>query len=377
MIGLNKMIFPALLSVLVLKLLLSGQANSAANPHYDEVHGVDRVQTMPPTVGMCTQCHEPHDNQGQAPEIKTLFAPNDNQLCYDPGGLNGCHAQLPTGYPASEEDRMPPGSSSPGYFEVNAGGQRLPGVLLRRRWGGSAMFEDARVFTAGHFYSPHRNDIDMPRQDDAETGLCLNCHNTHAGQSDHDLLTAVYQPYGGTWSQQASVRLALCLDCHGPSGPWGMEEENRRIAEYYDPAVNPDGMAGHAIRKDPDVAISWPSHVTVGDPLPCYDCHNPHGSRGQDGVSSNGFLLSDQRPGWQGLTNTRTDWEQNRRFCLGCHIPSDGVPGSIQVGGIVMNALPLQGPHNSIAHRGCFECHGNDYSEPTSFNVHHPEPGNE
>jgi hypothetical protein len=92
-------------------------------------------------------------------------------------------------------------------------------------------------------------------------------------------------------------------------------------------------------------------------------------------VTPNGYLLSDQRPGWYGLTDTKTDPTQNRRFCLGCHIPADGVPGSIEVGGIVMNALSNEAAHLSTATEGCFDCHGADYSTPTSFNVHHPGEG--
>lgn len=346
-----------------------------ANPHNDPIHGVDRIQTIPPTTGQCTQCHRQHDNAGDAPSPKNLFTENSNQLCYDAGGPNGCHAVTPTGYPAGEADRLPSDASSPGYFEANANGQRLYGIHQRKRWSGATVYEDARTFAPDRYYSPHRNDLDMPRFDGSDQGLCLNCHNPHEGESDHDLLNVVYQPYGGPWPQRAATRLAACLNCHGPLGPLGMEEENRGIADYYDSGVNPDGHAGHAIRKNPDIAISWPPHVRVGDPLPCYDCHNPHGSRGNDGVSPNGFLISDQRPGWSGLTATRTNPEQSRRFCLGCHIPSDGVPGSITVGGIVMNTLPDEDEHTRLSTEGCFECHGADYSSPNSYNVHHPSEG--
>jgi nitrate/TMAO reductase-like tetraheme cytochrome c subunit len=73
------------------------------------------------------------------------------------------------------------------------------------------------------------------------------------------------------------------------------------------------------------------------------------------------------------LTNTLTDPEQNRRFCLGCHIPSDGIAGSRVVAGIVMNTIPNRAAHTTSSLRGCFECHGNDYSSSVSNNVHNPE----
>lgn len=361
-------------NLLALLLLQLGQL-PASNPHFDPIHGVDRIQTNPTTNGQCTQCHPLHDNFGQTPEPKLLFAPNDNQLCYEAGGPNGCHALRPSGYPAGEGDRMPATAAAPGYFEANSGGQRLPGVLLRRRWPGMEVFEDTRIAPTGHYYSPHRNDPDMPLQDGDGNGLCRNCHNPHEGASEHDLLTRVYQPWGGSWANQASVRMAACLDCHGPTGPIGMEPENRLIADYYDKGINNDGRAGHQIRRNRDIAISWPTWVRSGDQLPCFDCHNPHGSRGNDGVQPNAFALSDQRPGWKGLTDTRNDPAQSRAFCLGCHIPADGVPGSITVDGIVMNTLPDEDEHRSNRTEGCFECHGSDYSSPTSSNVHHPGDG--
>jgi predicted CXXCH cytochrome family protein len=354
-------------------LALAGNKSAyAANPHYDSTHGVHRIATVPPTIGQCTQCHRSHLEHGGAPSPKNLFAANDNDLCYAAGGPGGCHTALPAGYPVTEIDRMPEGSVSPGYIEVNNGGQRLPGVSLRRGWTGRQVFEDPRPFGLGRFYSPHRNDPDMPRQDEEGRGLCLNCHDPHGGRSQFDLTRKVYQSYGGPWTRSAAVRLALCLDCHGPSGPPGMETENRFIADYYNPGINPDGTAGHAIRRDPDVAISWPAHVQVGDPLRCDDCHNPHGSRGQDGVNANGFAISDQRPGWYGLTDPLNDPLQNRRFCLGCHVPSDGVAGSQQVEGIVMNSIPDEEGHASTDTPGCSACHGSDYATATSFNVHHP-----
>jgi hypothetical protein len=352
--------------------LVTEKSGGAANPHFDPASGVNRVPTVPPTIGDCSQCHRLHGDEGEVPSAKTLFTIDDNMLCYTAGGPSGCHGALPAGYPATEEDRMPAASDAPGYFEVNAGGQRVAGVLVRRRWPGSTVYEDARAFGAGHSYSPHRNDVDMPRTDELGHGLCLNCHDPHEGRSQFDLTSRVYQAYGGPWARTAAARLALCLGCHSTQGPFGMDEENQRIADFYNRGVNPDGTAGHAIRKNPRVAISWPSHVRAGDFLPCYDCHNPHGSRGHDGTGANGFCLSDQRPGWTGLTHTRTDPAQSRRFCLGCHIPSDGVAGSQQVEGIVMNTLSNKGEHASSSLEGCFDCHGNDYASPTSFNVHHP-----
>jgi hypothetical protein len=153
-----------------------------------------------------------------------------------------------------------------------------------------------------------------------------------------------------------------------------MDVSNRYIEDYYDSGLNGD-HAGHQIRKNPRIALSWPAHVQIGDKLACYDCHDPHGSIGGNGVEPNAFLLSDERAPWSGMEATKTDPGQARKFCLGCHIASDGIPGSQVVEGIVMNTLPVQEAHVSTDTRGCYECHGSDYSGPTARNVHNPSVG--
>jgi hypothetical protein len=214
----------------------------------------------------------------------------------------------------------------------------------------------------------------MPRRGPGGEGLCLNCHDPHGGSSRRDLLVAAYGGIGGHAAIGPPAEYRLCLSCHGKDGPAGMEPENRLVEDWYDGGLN-GASGGHRIRKNPRIALSWPAHVRVGDMLPCYDCHNPHGSRGNNGVEPNAYLLSDERPGWSGLTNTLDDPLQSRRFCLGCHVPSDGVPGSSLVEGIVMNTLSDLGAHHSDSPRSCHDCHGRDYSGPTASNVHNPAGG--
>jgi hypothetical protein len=185
-----------------------------------------------------------------------------------------------------------------------------------------------------------------------------------------------YGGIGGALAIGAPGEYAFCFSCHGIDGPPGMDPESRLIEDFYDATLNGEA-AGHQIRKDPDVAISWPAHIQAGDMLPCYDCHNPHGSRGNDGVRPNGFLISDQRTDWSGLTETLDDPFQARLFCLGCHIASDGIPGSQSVEGIVMNAISDRPAHLSTAIESCHDCHGRDYSSATGRNVHNPAEGSD
>ena len=350
-----------------------------SSPHGDGETGVERVITDPPTVGDCSQCHDMHASRDGEPTggpyAFNLYADNRNALCFDPNSRSGCHQEVPSGYPAQETDRIPEGFAHAGYFEYGSGGIKIGGVDHRKRWPGMVVYTDQRTFGAGNFYSPHRNDPDMPVRDPEGKGLCANCHGPHGTDNAFDMLNGTYLEIGGADEVGPPSNYELCFRCHGPDGPVGMEEENRRIADFYDSRINHDDKVGHQIRLSTKSALSWPSHVRKGDKLPCYDCHNPHGSAGNDGVRPNGFLISDQRAGWSDLTDTMNDPEQTRRFCFGCHIPADGVPGSQSVEGIVMNTIPDRREHRSSGTTGCYDCHGRDYSSPDANNVHHPRFG--
>jgi len=331
------------------------------SPHGSVDNGVWRRTDVP--RGSCAQCHDTHDPQIGQPY--GLFEPNTNQLCFA-ASAGGCHADMPagatSGYPAQESDRMPIGSTDPGYFEFNSGGVRLPGVQNLVRWPGKVIWESP-------LFSPHYTDQDMPLKDDYGYGACDNCHNVHGTNAPHDMLDTTYA--GITHSSVGLVpeSYALCLDCHQESGPAGMDDTSRSIAYFYDRSINPGITTGHGVR-------TGGGYVSSGDRLPCYDCHNPHGSQGYGGLGGNAYLLSDERPGWYGLTDIRNDTAQVRRFCFGCHPPSDNPAGASPVEGLTLPPLPSMIPahaSNGLAH--CYDCHGRDYSTPTSNNVHNPRRG--
>ena len=367
----------ALTGAALATIALSQSGPTTYSPHLDPDHGVLRINEPWAPRGSCAHCHSMKTpDTGGPPVPAALFAENDNQLCYVAGGAGGCHQMLPINYPATESSRIPAGFPDAGYFEHNSGGSKVYGVEYRNRWPGESVYESAAVAGMGPRYvSPHRNDPDMPRLDAQGGGSCFNCHYPHGSDNPFDMLVDNYRGIGGATESTYPSQYRLCFNCHSTFGPPGMESTGRQIADYYDTTINPDDRAGHQIRMDPDVAISWPAHIRKGDKLPCYDCHNPHGSRGYNGAGANAFLISDERPGWANLTDTKTDPAQSRLFCLGCHIPSDGAPGSRQVEGIVMNAIPDREGHQSTSFQGCFECHGSDYSSPNSENVHHPGEG--
>lgn len=346
------------------------QSESVFDPHGDPLSGVLRATTTPPSRGQCFQCHPTHQAQNPLPTTPpVLFRENDNGVAYFDEGDGPCHRGRPQNYPLTESDRIPEGFPDAGYFEANVGGTRRVGTQYRGRWPGQVVFANPGMTAAGLYFSPHAMDSDMPRRAGGE-GLCLNCHDPHGTANPFDLLVGSYRGIGGSGSAGPPEEYALCFGCHSSIGPAGMNLSGRQIADYYDAGLNGES-AGHQIRFNPQVGLSWPAHIRRGDMLSCSDCHNPHGSMGNNGAQPNAFLISDQRPGWSGLTDPRGVAEQARRFCLGCHIPSDGVPGTQEVQGIVMNAISDRGPHRSDSTQSCYFCHGDDYTGPTSNNVHH------
>jgi hypothetical protein len=182
------------------------------------------------------------------------------------------------------------------------------------------------------------------------------------------MLDTKYSGISGSQVGFQADNYLLCLSCHSTNGPMGMNESSRRIADYYDRSINTGSSSGHGIS-------TGGGYGTSGSRLPCFDCHNPHGSEGNDGMGGNGFLISDQRSGWYGLTDIKNDNAQVRRFCFGCHQSSDGQGGG-KVEEITVRSLPSEIPEhefNGTVH--CYDCHGRDYSTSTGHNVHNPSEG--
>lgn len=335
--------------------------NYRLSPHGSVDNGVWRLMDVP--RGSCAQCHSTHDVVAGQPF--GLFEANTNELCFA-ASAGGCHADMPaggtSGYPAQESDRMPLGSADPGYFEFNSGGIRQPGVQNRVRWPGRTIWENS-------LFSTHYSDQDMPLQDSYGYGSCDNCHAVHGSNAPHDMLDTTYSGITNSAFGLLPESYALCLECHNVSGPAGMDDTSQSIAYYYDRSINPGHASGHGVS-------TGGGYVSSGSRLPCYDCHNPHGSRGHDGLGGNGYLLSDQRAGWYNLTDIRNDNAQVRRFCFGCHPASDNVGGVESVEGLTLSPLPnTVQAHAAAETTHCYDCHGRDYSTPTSNNVHNPGGG--
>ncbi|MGA1870984.1 MAG: hypothetical protein ACMUJM_20800 [bacterium] len=313
-------------------------------------------------AGECEQCHRQHA-KGDSPNDYLLFAENNNAICFS----NGCHGGKPDTYPSQETDRVPAGLFA-GYFEkygnYDGNVKRATTRNNRARWPGKDVYENS-------LYSPHYNDSDnlndpdMPLKDKDAKGLCLNCHNPHAvigpdadPNIPFDLLRDTYLNTGSS-SDDAEKNYKLCFNCHE-----NIKEYYTITSSEYDP-----NSSGHQIRMNSSLASEWPDYISRGDKLSCSNCHNPHGSN-----RNNKYLLSDQREGWYNLSDTLANAEECRRFCFGCHVPSDGNPDDAHtVEGIKMQKLPEFGAHKASSPQSCYQCHGKDYSRTTSYNVHHPQ----
>jgi hypothetical protein len=351
----------AMLILLALPAAYAAEGSFSESPHGSRGHGVWRRVDYP--KGSCINCHFGRDEDEASQWMAE--APGSNESCFVTS-VSGCHSARPSGaisgYPAQESDRLPGTSKDPGYFEWSNAGARIPGVENHVRWPGRVVWED-RV------YSPHYADLDMPIKDSRGNGSCDNCHNVHGSASLHDLLDAPYLGITGSEIGTLPSNYQLCLNCHSMDGPPGMDESSRFIAYYYDRSTNPGRASGHGV-------VVGGGYVAPGARLPCFDCHNPHGSRGSSGRGANEYLLSDERPGWYGLTNIKTSNEEVRRFCFACHSPADASAPVDPVEGITLPPLSaISVAHMRNADHHCYDCHGRDYSSPTSHNVHNPAVG--
>lgn len=208
-------------------------------------------------------------------------------------------------------------------------------------------------------------------------GDCLYCHAAHRGPSAYDGLRAEYRPSTASTvatDQAGGTYAELCFECHGGETPEGFESAPVNIKQF---ATGATSAAGHRIK-------TAGGTLPVGAPLPCYDCHNPHGS--SRGNASN---ISDER----GRSLETSTAAGVRAFCFTCHSSGDGMVWdsgestytSVTAGkieglrrdGSDGSALAIPGGvsgHDSSDSNSCYLCHGQDYGA-NGYNVHNPGGG--
>jgi len=207
-----------------------------------------------------------------------------------------------------------------------------------------------------------------------EQGDCLYCHAAHGGPNEYDGLVATFTvPTASTVAsdQVDGSYAALCFECHGGSKPSGFATDMVDIKQF----VTAGGLGGHSI-------VTTGGILPVGAPIPCFECHNPHGSK-----RGNASLISDERGGSL-ETSTAAG---TREFCLTCHTTSDTGAGwdsddatYTPVGATeTLLGLPRDGAdlrlmlhdgHSQDDTQSCGDCHGDSY-DTGGHNVHNPSDG--
>ncbi len=322
-------------------------------------------------TSVCSSCHAVHGDSATQPGLP---APSINAVVINGAGKEWCLSCHNDGQDWYASLGTYPPLAAP---TLDASGYPVAGV-----------FAGASVYS-----SPTANaHARIPASDDQNRtqGDCLYCHNAHGSTSKYDSLSATLAPSSSTSvaSDRATGEYAaLCFSCHG-GGSWETSGA-ANIQQYVTDGASDESTSasgGHRIK-------SSGGTLPVEAPLPCYDCHNPHGSS-----RGNTKLLSDALGG---SLDTSAGPEAVRTFCLSCHVTSDllgwesvsatyaAVPASATVEGLLRNGgadgsgpggegknwLLLRetpGHQRADASMSCYDCHGSEYGSSGASNVHAP-----
>jgi len=316
----------------------------------------------------CSGCHWPH---GDPAFLPNLPAPVINSVAVETPGNETCLACH-----NDNQDWYATRGTYPAVPSRDASGFPVVGTFP-----GATAYRDPAS-------NPHAG-IPATTDPTRAEGDCLLCHNAHGSSSKYDSLNATLTP--STPDSVAEDRAtgdyaALCFRCHS-GGSW-QTAGAPNIKQYVTQGADDTTLrasGGHRIK-------SSGGTLPVNAPLPCYDCHNPHGSS-----RGNKKLLSDALGG---SFDTSAGPEPVRKFCLSCHVTSDlfgwnsgsgsyaAVSATATVEGLLRNGGPAgsgpdggknwlllkvtPGHQRADTSKSCYECHGSDYGLASDNNVHNP-----
>ena len=321
-------------------------------------HSLNASSTGSVSLNGCSTCHDTHAaaEDGAMLPAKAIngvaIAPSSpNQVCI--ACHNASNAWTAPGYPSTSA----PIRDAKGYPVL--GTWPGPSTYLSTSNAHSLIPETTQTANSGGLVRRQQGD-------------CLYCHAAHGGSNAYDgLLTTFTVPTASTLaSDKAQGSYAeLCFRCHGGVRPMGFATTPVDIRSF----VTSDAPgAGHSI-------VTSGGTLPVGAPLPCFECHNPHGSK-----RGNASLISDERGGSLSATGA----VGVRQFCFTCHTTSDGAAGWDSVSGAYVAVssgaevvgiprdggvlhLPAGEGHSQGNSASCYDCHGDDYTDGGS-NVHNP-----
>ena len=216
--------------------------------------GPRTARSAPAETQSCARCH---DNHGSAPpkllgvdrgststaSVRAITA-NNNTVCY------ACHTAASTGFPATvtapHRIRLPDRRHvARDYHTVTT--RRSHGRAHERKWPAASGY-------AG--------------------GDCKNCHDVHGTANAYDELVATYA------SRRLTVQPVLRLPRLGVV-------RRTNIEQYYPTSAG--GTAANGTIPTDALRPQAPPRRAVlpaGSAMPCYDCHNPHGSAATYGLRS-------------------------------------------------------------------------------------------
>lgn len=325
-------------------------------------HTLEERDTGADLADRCSSCHSAHGDFNLSrmlprPSINGTAVARGNSWCL------ACHN--------STNDWF-----GPGYPSLAAPSRDASGFPVSGRFPGPSVVSSAGANR--HALIPASTIATPSRQ----AGDCLYCHESHRSANRYDALRHTYRaPSASTLaSDQIGGFAESCFACHGgvtQASLFTTRPVNIRQFVATSTVATTTNM-GHRIET---AGGTFP----VGSPLPCFSCHNPHGSS-----RGNRSLISDER----GRLLSTTSAAGVRAFCLTCHATTDGfvwnsitstvaavsttetVVGLRRDGGTgpIRNALRL--PTVTVGHNradtvSCYACHGNSYAVGGN-NVHNP-----
>lgn len=330
-------------------------------------HSVEETTTSADLTNVCTNCHVVHldpatrDNLPGLSVNGTEVAGVGNEWCF------ACHNDSNDWYTSTTTTPYPDMADP----SRDASGYPVYGT-----------FPGASVYT-----SPTANaHLGIPASSGETTrvaGDCLYCHAAHRAPNAYDGLVATFTPSTALADDQVNGTYATsCFACHGGADS---TETTAAVgaADIKQFVTAGKDRSGHRIKTSGGV-------LPVGAPLPCYDCHNPHGS-----TRGNTMLISDELGGSLEPTATGTDTTaaaKVRQFCFTCHTTLDDakgwdsaaskystvgtatVEGIRRDGGVLkLPAMTMTG-HKEADAQNCYSCHRSDYGAG-GYNVHNPGSG--
>ncbi len=333
------------------------------DPAFPSGHSVEEAAADQDLTDVCTSCHSPHLDPSSR---DALPAQTVNGVAISEAGNDwclACHNAAADWYEPGGYDALllAPSRNATGYPTVGT----FPGYL-----------DDAN--------NPHADATTTAAPYPA--GDCRYCHASHRAENEFDGLVSTF----------VSDDFTLCFDCHDGT------TTGYNIKQYYPSTAGGGASQTEATRLGHKIETGSAT-LAAGSALPCYDCHNPHGS-----ATPNGLLVITQTSadttiavGDSSGELDLTDASGVREFCFTCHTTCGSSSGNTDAYGwngsayaVVSAGAEVEGIDRTVRDEAlgvglkvpelsghyrddsasCLTCHGTMTAD-SGVNVHNPGSG--